>query len=70
MVLHIAAQPLIFRSCSFCSEFDPYFNFRATQYLAQHGLDKFFKWFDHMSVSDTVYEPLPTILNSQYDTTY
>lgn len=30
-------------------EFDPYFNFRATQYLAQHGLDKFFKWFDHMS---------------------
>lgn len=30
-------------------EFDPWFNFRATQYLADNGLDKFFKWFDYMS---------------------
>jgi hypothetical protein len=22
----------------------------ATTYLAEHGLDKFFKWFDHESV--------------------
>ena len=30
-------------------EFDPWFNFRATQYLADHGLAKFFKWYDYMS---------------------
>ena len=30
-------------------EFDPWFNFRATQYLADNGYDAFFKWFDHMS---------------------
>ena len=30
-------------------EFDPWFNFRATQYLADHGTEKFFKWFDYMS---------------------
>ena len=30
-------------------EFDPWFNFRATQYLADNGLEKFFHWFDYMS---------------------
>ena len=30
-------------------EFDPWFNFRATQYLADHGLYEFFHWFDHRS---------------------
>ena len=30
-------------------EFDPYFNFRATEYLYEHGRAKFFKWFDYMS---------------------
>lgn len=30
-------------------EFDPWFNFRATQYLADNGWDAFFTWFDHMS---------------------
>eukprot|EP01065_Artemidia_motanka_P018272 TRINITY_DN2158_c0_g3_i1.p1 TRINITY_DN2158_c0_g3~~TRINITY_DN2158_c0_g3_i1.p1 ORF type:complete len:810 (+),score=243.61 TRINITY_DN2158_c0_g3_i1:71-2500(+) len=30
-------------------EFDPWFNFRATEYLKQHGMERFFKWFDHMS---------------------
>eukprot|EP01062_Namystynia_karyoxenos_P025994 TRINITY_DN2033_c0_g3_i5.p1 TRINITY_DN2033_c0_g3~~TRINITY_DN2033_c0_g3_i5.p1 ORF type:complete len:817 (+),score=243.33 TRINITY_DN2033_c0_g3_i5:126-2576(+) len=30
-------------------EFDPWFNFRATQYLADNGLERFFKWFDYMS---------------------
>ena len=30
-------------------EFDPWFNFRATQYLSKHGWDAFFSWFDHMS---------------------
>lgn len=28
-------------------EFDPWFNFRATQYLADNGLQKFFKWYDY-----------------------
>jgi dolichyl-diphosphooligosaccharide--protein glycosyltransferase len=32
-------------------EFDPWFNFRATQYLADNGLSRFFKWFDYMSWS-------------------
>jgi len=30
-------------------EFDPWFNFRATQYLADNGWDAFFHWFDYMS---------------------
>lgn len=30
-------------------EFDPWFNFRATQYLAERGVHSFFTWFDHMS---------------------
>jgi dolichyl-diphosphooligosaccharide--protein glycosyltransferase len=30
-------------------EFDPWFNYRATEYLDQHGLAKFFKWYDYMS---------------------
>eukprot|EP00571_Detonula_confervacea_P013550 CAMPEP_0172310290 /NCGR_PEP_ID=MMETSP1058-20130122/11401_1 /TAXON_ID=83371 /ORGANISM="Detonula confervacea, Strain CCMP 353" /LENGTH=957 /DNA_ID=CAMNT_0013023083 /DNA_START=116 /DNA_END=2989 /DNA_ORIENTATION=+ len=29
-------------------EFDPYFNWRATQYLYDNGAKKFFSWFDHM----------------------
>lgn len=28
-------------------EFDPWFNFRATEYLAEHGAEKFFRWYDH-----------------------
>ena len=28
-------------------EFDPWFNFRATQYLADNGWTKFFSWFDY-----------------------
>ena len=30
-------------------EFDPWFNYRATEYLAQHGWKKFFTWYDHRS---------------------
>lgn len=30
-------------------EFDPYFNYRATEYLWQHGWLKFRTWFDYMS---------------------
>ena len=29
-------------------EFDPWFNMRATQYLADHGWYEFFHWFDYM----------------------
>jgi dolichyl-diphosphooligosaccharide--protein glycosyltransferase len=28
-------------------EFDPWFNYRATEYLAQNGIAKFFTWFDY-----------------------
>jgi len=28
-------------------EFDPWFNARATKYLATHGASKFFKWYDY-----------------------
>ena len=30
-------------------EFDPWFNFRATQYLSDNGVKAFFQWFDYMS---------------------
>ena len=30
-------------------EFDPWFNFHATRYLFEHGIKKFFTWFDHRS---------------------
>ena len=43
-------------------EFDPWFHFRATEYLQQHGWYAFFHWFDHASwyplgrpVSTTIY---------------
>mmetsp|Transcript_1295 Transcript_1295/g.2039 ORF Transcript_1295/g.2039 Transcript_1295/m.2039 type:complete len:1078 (+) Transcript_1295:168-3401(+) len=29
-------------------EFDPYFNYRATEYLYEHGWSKFATWFDYM----------------------
>jgi len=30
-------------------EFDPWFNFRAAEYLAANGHERFFKWYDYMS---------------------
>lgn len=30
-------------------EFDPWFNYRATEYLHEHGLKEFFHWYDHRS---------------------
>ncbi|CAJ1453245.1 unnamed protein product [Effrenium voratum] len=30
-------------------EFDPWFNQRATKYLAKHGWHAFFRWYDYMS---------------------
>jgi dolichyl-diphosphooligosaccharide--protein glycosyltransferase len=32
-------------------EFDPWFNYRATEYLSQHGWHAFFHWYDYMSWS-------------------
>jgi len=31
------------------NEFDPYFNYRATQYLLDHGIDAYVHWHDTMS---------------------
>lgn len=31
-------------------EFDPWFNFRAAQYLAENGYQKFFKWLNFSSL--------------------
>ncbi|CCW71932.1 unnamed protein product [Phytomonas sp. Hart1] len=30
-------------------EFDPWFNYRAAEYLSTHGWSSFFQWFDYMS---------------------
>lgn len=30
-------------------EFDPWFNYRAAEYLAEHGLYKFLRWYDYES---------------------
>jgi dolichyl-diphosphooligosaccharide--protein glycosyltransferase len=30
-------------------EFDPWFNYRAAEYLAEHGISKFNKWYDYRS---------------------
>ncbi|EKF32267.1 oligosaccharyl transferase subunit, putative, partial [Trypanosoma cruzi marinkellei] len=30
-------------------EFDPWFNFRASEYLDEHGWNAFFHWYDYMS---------------------
>eukprot|EP01130_Rhizamoeba_saxonica_P008432 TRINITY_DN3413_c0_g1_i1.p1 TRINITY_DN3413_c0_g1~~TRINITY_DN3413_c0_g1_i1.p1 ORF type:complete len:733 (-),score=138.09 TRINITY_DN3413_c0_g1_i1:25-2223(-) len=46
-------------------EFDPWFNYRATEYLVENGLSEFFNWFDDKSwypigrhVGSTVYPGL------------
>ena len=31
------------------NEFDPYFDYRATQYIVENGLDAYWKWHDEMS---------------------
>jgi len=30
-------------------EFDPWFNYRAAEYMCEHGFSKFLKWYDYMS---------------------
>jgi len=36
----------VIRFESIIHEFDPWFNFRATKYLSEHGFNKFLDWFD------------------------
>ena len=31
------------------NEFDPFFNFRATEYIVENGLDEYFQWYDDKS---------------------
>src|SRR5689334_2430881 len=33
----------------YLNEFDPYFDYRATKYIVDHGLDAYWKWHDTMS---------------------
>ena len=34
---------------SYLNEFDPFFDFRATQYIVDHGIGAYFHWHDNMS---------------------
>ena len=31
------------------NEFDPYFNFRATKFIVENGIQEYFEWHDDMS---------------------
>ena len=42
-------------------EFDPYFNYRTTKYLAEEGFYKFHNWFD-----DRAWYPLGRIIGKKY----
>jgi dolichyl-diphosphooligosaccharide---protein glycosyltransferase len=33
----------------YLNEFDPFFDFRATQYIVDNGINAYFNWHDHMS---------------------
>ena len=55
-------------------EFDPWFNFHATRYLFDHGLKKFFTWFDHTAwyplgrpVGTTIYPGKPRMRSPDAD---
>ncbi|KAI8869320.1 STT3 subunit of Oligosaccharyl transferase [Ramicandelaber brevisporus] len=55
----------VLRYESVIHEFDPWFNYRSTQYIAKHGVSKFWNWFDERSwyplgraVGGTVYPGL------------
>ena len=41
----------VIRFESIIHEFDPWFNFRATKYLVQHGFSNFWDWFDDRKYS-------------------
>src|ERR1044072_9104181 len=33
----------------YLNEFDPFFDFRATQYIVDNGINAYFNWHDYMS---------------------
>lgn len=33
----------------YLNEFDPFFDYRATQYIVNHGIESYFNWHDYMS---------------------
>src|SRR3978361_463090 len=43
----LSAYPIKYGS--YLNEFDPFFDFRATQYVVDHGINAYFKWHDTMS---------------------
>ena len=53
----IATFPYLFRFESVIHEFDPYFNYRTTKYLAENGFYNFHNWFD-----DRAWYPLGRII--------
>ena len=36
------------------NEFDPFFNFRATEYIVENGLDEYFQWHDEKKLVFTI----------------
>ena len=53
----IATFLYLFRFESVIHEFDPYFNYRTTKYLAENGFYNFHNWFD-----DRAWYPLGRII--------
>lgn len=63
----------IFRFESVIHEYDPWFNFRCTQYLRENGIKKFMSWFDELSwypqgraIGQTVYPGMMVLTNLVY----
>jgi len=52
----------VLRFESVIHEFDPYFNYRTTKYLAENGFYSFHNWFD-----DRVWYPLGRIIGGTID---
>jgi dolichyl-diphosphooligosaccharide--protein glycosyltransferase len=51
----------VLRFESVIHEFDPYFNYRTTKYLAEEGFYKFHNWFD-----ERAWYPLGRIIGGKY----
>lgn len=51
----------VLRFESVIHEFDPYFNYRTTKYLAEQGFYAFHNWFD-----DRAWYPLGRIIGGKY----
>ena len=54
-------------------EFDPFFNYRATEYIIENGVDEYFQWNDHLSwypIGRNVSETSQVMLHLTAATTY